>query len=101
MIEATTEATTRGANIVIEKFPRTICAANTAPAMGALQPAANPAAAPHATRRRRRYGGHLTIWPSLDASVAASCTMRPSRPIEAPVLILNSEVKALTAPVRT
>ena len=33
---ATTDATTSGANRFIEKFAKTICAANTAPATGAL-----------------------------------------------------------------
>jgi hypothetical protein len=33
---ATTEATTSGAKQSMEKLPRTICAAKTAPAMGAL-----------------------------------------------------------------
>lgn len=33
---ATTEENTRGANRFMEKLPKTICAANTAPAIGAL-----------------------------------------------------------------
>src|SRR5688572_32318277 len=78
MIDATTEATTSGANIVMEKFPSTTCAANTAPAIGALQPAANPAAAPHATSKRSRYGGHFTHCPSFDATDRKSTRLNSS-----------------------
>src|SRR6185436_6482044 len=63
---ATTDDTTSGANRFIEKFPRTIWAANTAPATGALQPAATPAAAPHATSTRRRYGGQFASRPIFE-----------------------------------
>src|SRR5687767_6587418 len=100
MIAATTDETTNGANMVMEKLPSTICAAKTAPAIGALQPAARPAAAPHATNRRKRYGGHLAIWPILEATVEEIWMMRPSRPIEAPVLMLSSEDTALIIPLR-
>ena len=66
-IVATTEAKTSGAKRFIEKFPRTIHEANTAPEMGALYAAAMPDAAPHPTSNRNRYGGHLASCPHLDA----------------------------------
>src|SRR5213079_3074529 len=100
MTAATTDETTRGANIFMEKLPSTICAANTAPAIGALQPAASPAAAPHATNKRRRYGGHLATWPILEATVEEIWMSRPSRPMDAPVLMLSRDESALTTPLR-
>src|ERR1039458_7248754 len=90
-IVATTDAKTSGANRFIEKLPSTISAANTAPEMGALYAAAIPDAAPHPTNSRNRYGGHLATWPHLDDSVAASCTMPPSRPIDPPDPIVTSD----------
>src|SRR5262245_59047789 len=83
--EATTDDTSNGAKRFMEKLPRTICAAKTAPAIGALHPAAMPAAAPQATINRRRYGGQLASWPNLDAKVEDNWMSRPSRPIDAPV----------------
>src|SRR5664279_2729929 len=74
-IVATTDANTSGANRLIEKFPSTIRAANTAPEIGALYAAAIPEAAPHPTSNRSRYGCHFATWPHLDAIVAASCTL--------------------------
>src|SRR5687768_10265872 len=53
-VEATTEETSNGAKRFIEKFPRTIWAAKTAPLIGALHPAAIPLAAPQATNKRNR-----------------------------------------------
>src|SRR5438093_11893635 len=100
MIDAITDAITSGAKRFIEKFPSTTWAANTAPAIGALQPAAMPAAAPHATSRRNRYGGHFGIWPALEARVEESWMIKPSRPMDAPVLMLMSDDAALTKAVR-
>src|SRR5438876_315816 len=100
MTDATTDENTSGAKRFMEKFPRTICAANTAPATGALQPAASPAAAPQATRRRRRYGGHFATRPSFEDTAAATCMIKPSRPIDAPVLMLTTDDAALTSALR-
>jgi hypothetical protein len=76
---------TNGANKFIEKLPRTICAAKTAPATGALYAAEIPDAAPQATRRRNRYGCQFANCPHFEASVAVSWTIAPSRPIDPPV----------------
>ena len=53
-IVATTDANTSGANRFIEKFPSTIVAAKTDPAIGALYAAAMPDAAPQPTSKRNR-----------------------------------------------
>ena len=82
---AMTDEKTNGANKFIEKLPRTICAAKTAPATGALYAAAIPDAAPQATRRRNRYGCQFANCPHFEASVAVSWTIAPSRPIDPPV----------------
>ena len=98
--DAITEANTTGANRCMEKFPSTIKAANTAPAMGALYAAAMPDAAPHATSKRNRYGGHPANCPHFDATMAANCVIAPSRPIDAPLPMLISDATALMTPVR-
>src|ERR1035441_6651906 len=90
-IVATTDANTSGANRLMEKLPSTISAANTAPEMGALYAAAIPDAAPHPTNSRNRYGCHFAHWPHFDASVADSCTMAPSRPMDPPDPMLTSD----------
>src|SRR6185437_549921 len=99
-VAATTEAHTTGANKFIEKLPSTIKDAKTAPEMGALYAAAIPAAAPQPTSMRNRYGGHLASCPHFDASVAESCTMPPSRPIDPPLPIVTSDERNLMNPVR-
>ncbi|MCY1314394.1 hypothetical protein D9M70_650270 [compost metagenome] len=43
-----------------------------------------PAVAPQATNSRKCLGGRTRYRPAKDDSIAASCTMGPSRPIEAP-----------------
>src|SRR5882724_1074628 len=99
-IDATTDEHTSGANKFIEKFPSTIIAANTAPAIGALYAAEIPAAAPHAVNSRNRYGCHRASWPHFDAYVAASCVIAPSRPIDPPLPMVTSEEPAFTSAVR-
>src|SRR6266436_1098021 len=97
-IVAITDAKTSGANRLIEKFPSTINAANTAPEMGALYAAAIPEAAPQPTSRRSRYGCHFAICPHLEARVAANCVMPPSRPIEPPdPMVMREEMNLIAA----
>ena len=98
--DATTDANTSGPNKCIEKFPSTTCAANTAPPIGALYAAPIPAAAPHATSSRSRYGCHPASCPQPDASVAVICVIEPSRPIDAPVPKLSSDENDFTNPTR-
>src|SRR6185312_12386589 len=84
----------------IEKLPSTINAANTAPEMGALYAAAIPDAAPHPTNMRSRYGGHFANCPHFEASVAESCTIPPSRPMDPPLPMVTSEERNLMNAVR-
>ena len=80
----------------MEKLPRMMSEAKTAPAMGALYAAEMPAAAPQPTSSRSRYGGHVASWPSLEASVADNCVMPPSRPMDAPVAMLTKAEAVFT-----
>src|SRR6476646_8374529 len=88
---ATTDATTIGPKLSIAIEPSTISVTKNAPAIGALYAEVMPAAAPHATRRRRRGGSKCTQRPISEAESAASCTIDPSRPIEPPLAIVNSD----------
>ncbi len=44
-----------------------------------------PAAMPHTSRMRRCSGGALNSRGNVDAAQADTCTIGPSRPIDAPV----------------
>src|SRR5207249_3797473 len=87
----TTAATSNGPNESIAIDPSTISATKRAPAMGALYAAVIPAAAPQATNRRSRGGLNNVMRPSTDAAIAASCTIDPSRPIDPPETMEQSE----------
>ena len=50
-----------------------------------------PAAPPQATISRRRGGGARASNPRREPSIAASCTIGPSRPIDPPEAMLNNE----------
>ena len=71
--------------------PSTISEANSAPEIGALYAAAIPAATPHATIRRSRGTGARASSPIREPSIAASCTIEPSRPIEPPEAMVSIE----------
>src|SRR6202042_1398596 len=88
---ATADDTTMGPNLAITIEPSTISVTKNAPAIGALYADVIPAAAPHATSRRSRGGAKCTTRPISDAASAASCTIGPSRPIEPPLAIVNSD----------
>src|ERR1700684_1148021 len=88
---ATTAETTTGPELSIAIEPSTISVTKNAPAIGALYAEVIPAAAPQATSRRRRGGSKWTQRPISDAHSAASCTIEPSRPIEPPLAIVNSD----------
>jgi hypothetical protein len=88
---ATTAATTTGPKLSIAIEPSTISVTKNAPAIGALYAEVMPAAAPQATSRRSRGGSKCTQRPISEAASAASCTIGPSRPIEPPLAIVNSE----------
>src|SRR5580692_1344351 len=88
---ATTAATTTGPKLSIAIEPSTISVTKKAPAIGALYAEVIPAAAPQATSTRSRDGSKCTQRPISDAASAASCTIGPSRPIEPPLAIVNSD----------
>lgn len=91
MILATTAATTTGPKLSIAIEPSTISVTKNAPAIGALYADVMPAAAPHATSKRSRGGSKWTQRPISEAASAASWTIGPSRPIEPPLEIVNSD----------
>ena len=88
---AITEETTRGPKLSMAIEPRTISETKSAPEIGALYAEAMPAAPPHATMSRRRGTGAPASVPSLEPSIAASCTIGPSRPIDPPDAMVKSE----------
>src|SRR5215475_4664521 len=88
---ATTDEMTTGPKLSIAIEPSTISVTKNAPAIGALYADVIPAAAPHATSSLRRGGSKCTTRPISDAHSAASCTIGPSRPIEPPLEIVNSD----------
>ena len=67
------------------------------PVTGALNVAAIPPPAPHATRIRIRSSGIRTRWPRPEASADPICTIGPSRPTDPPVPMHNADATALTA----
>src|ERR1700685_2578054 len=91
VILATTADTTTGPQPFITVEPSTISVTKNAPAIGALYAEVIPAAAPQATSRRKRDGSKCTQRPISDAASADSCTIGPSRPIEPPLAIVNSD----------
>ncbi len=63
-------ATTTGLNAATEKVPRTSSSANITPAMGALNAAEIPAAAPHASITLRSRGRIARKRPEAEPSAA-------------------------------
>src|ERR1700746_175109 len=86
-----TEATMSGPKLSMAIDPRTISETNSAPEMGALYAAAIPAAPPQATISRNRGIGARASNPSFEPSIADSCTMGPSRPMDPPEAIDRSD----------
>ena len=78
------------------KLPRMTSRAKITPAIGALNVAATPPAAPQATRLRTRSSDIFIIWPNAEPIVEPICTIGPSRPTEPPVPIDSEEAIDLT-----
>jgi hypothetical protein len=78
-----------------------ISATKNDPATGALYADAMPAAAPQATSNRSCGGEKFRQRPINDASIAASCTIGPSRPIDPPEPIENNAAALFTKLDRT
>jgi hypothetical protein len=71
--------------------------AKNTPAIGALNVAEIPPAAPHATSRRSCQSGAPTVCPSTDPSADPICTIGPSRPTEPPEPMQIADASDLTA----
>jgi len=70
--------------------------AKKTPASGALNVAAMPPAAPHATSRRTRCSSSRSSWANDDPSADPICTIGPSRPTEPPPPMHKAEASAFT-----
>jgi len=77
--------------------PRRTSNANMTPAMGALNVAATPAAAPEPTNARIRVWLSLKRCPTTEPMAAPIWTMGPSRPTEPPEPMVIAEPTALTS----
>lgn len=66
-----------------------------------MEAAARPAAAPAATSKRNRSRGRRAILPMVEATMADSCTIAHSRPMEPPEATVTSEEADLTRLWRT
>jgi hypothetical protein len=71
--------------------------AKNTPAMGALNVAAMPPAAPQATSSRSRRSGTRASCPSTEPRAEPICTIGPSPPTEPPEPMHSAEASALTA----
>ena len=69
---------------------------NITPAMGALNVAAMPPAAPALTRARSRDLSSFSSWPSDDPAAAPIWTIGPSRPADPPDPMVSAEATVLT-----
>jgi hypothetical protein len=81
------DAISTGATVWRAKKPSASSSTNTTPATGAWYAAAMPAAMPHTMIALRCSGAIGTMRASHAEDHAASCTIGPSRPIDAPVPI--------------
>ncbi len=69
--------------------------AKNTPAIGALNVAAMPEAAPHATSVRTLVSDRWAIWATLEPSAEPIWTIGPSRPTEPPEPIVIAEARDL------
>ena len=97
---ATTDEITIGESWATAKPPTTTSAAKSAPAIGALNVAAMPAAAPQPTITRSWLAGTFSACPSVEAMAELIWTIGPSRPTEPPEPIEMAEANAFTATTR-
>ncbi|MCZ7617742.1 MAG: hypothetical protein M5U32_05335 [Myxococcota bacterium] len=97
---ATTEAMTIGVSRAVAKSSKITSAANSAPAIGALNVAAMPAAAPHATSVRTCRVGSRSSCPIAEPIAEPICTIGPSRPAEPPEPIVIADASVVIATTR-
>jgi hypothetical protein len=91
-----TELSTTNPNDSLSKLRRINSSAKNTPAIGALNVAEIPAAAPHATSSRSWDSVTRASWPSTDPSAEPICTIGPSRPTEPPDPMHSAEASDLT-----
>ena len=97
---ATTDEITIGASCAAAKSPRITSTAKSAPAIGALNVAAMPAAAPQPTSVADLAAGSFSVWPIAEPSAAPICTIGPSRPTDPPEPMVIAEASVLTETTR-
>jgi len=100
MIDAVTDASTTAPNAPAAKSASSSSRAKNTPAIGALNVAAIPPAAPQATSARTRDSGSLRVCASQDPRAEPICTIGPSRPTDPPEPIQIAEASALTTATR-
>ena len=93
---AVTELSTTRPNDSVSKSRRITSSAKKTPAIGALNVAEIPPAAPHATRSRSRRSGTRASCPIIEPSAEPICTIGPSRPTEPPDPMQSADASALT-----
>jgi hypothetical protein len=100
--DASTDATTTGANEAAPKAPSIFSDAKSTPAIGALKAAAMPAAEPAPTNVLSRSGEARNHRPMRELVAAPATTTGPSGPTELPVPMSSADatVFAATGPNR-
>ena len=97
--EVTAESTTKP-KVSAVNSTRMTSSAKTAPARGAWNVAAMPAADPHEASRTTRETGMCSHDAMVDPSDAPTCTIGPSRPAEPPEPIVRAEARIFTNATR-
>ena len=93
---AVTELSTTSPNDRVSKSRRISSSAKNTPAIGALNVAEMPPAAPQATSSRSWDSGRRMSWPVIEPSAEPICTIGPSRPTEPPEPMHSAEASDLT-----
>ncbi len=96
MAAAVTELRTTTPNDCVSKSRRITSSAKKTPAIGALNVAEIPPAAPHATSSGRRLADTRATCPVTEPIADPICTIGPSRPTDPPDPMHSAEASALT-----
>ncbi len=93
---AVIELRTTRPNERVSKLRRISSSAKNTPAIGALNVAEIPPAAPQATSRRSCDSGSRKSWPATEPRAEPICTIGPSRPTEPPEPMQRADASDLT-----
>ncbi len=93
---AATELSTTSPNDCVSKLRRISSSAKNTPAIGVLNVAEIPPAAPQATRSLSCDSETRVSWPSTEPRADPICTIGPSRPTEPPEPIHSAEASDFT-----